>query len=61
MIEYEPPRQRPDGEPVTFDKQLTDLAFRLAGEDRFLVLEAASKLRRFRETAAKAVAELGLI
>lgn len=44
-----------------FDQRLTDLAFRLAGEDRFLVLEAASKLRRYKEEALKAIEALGRV
>ena len=41
-----------------FDQQLTDLAFRLAGNDRFLVLEAASKLRRWDEWRVTVRAQL---
>lgn len=45
----------------TFDQQLTALAFRLSGNDRFTVLEAASKLRRYREIGVRVKAELDLL
>lgn len=44
-----------------FDKKLTDLAFRLSGEDRFTVLEAVSKLRRTRREAQRAIEALRLV
>lgn len=43
------------------EARLTNLAFRLADEDRFLVLEAASKLRRWEAWRVKTRQALDLI
>ena len=46
---------------ITFDKDLTDLAFRLTGNDRYLILQAASQLRQWNEWRTKVRAQLDLI
>lgn len=43
------------------DQKLTAIAFKLEGEDRFLVLEAVSELRRTRREAQRAIEALRLI
>jgi hypothetical protein len=43
-----------------FDRELTNLAFRLTGNDRFTVLEAASRLRRWEEWRVQVRATLDL-
>lgn len=43
------------------DKQLTDLAFRLAGDDRQLVLTALTKLRAVDEFRIRVKAQIDLL
>jgi hypothetical protein len=43
------------------DKQLTDLAFRLTGDDRQLVLQAASQLRQWEAWRHRVKAQLDLL
>lgn len=49
-------------DPIEFDKLLTEIALqRLKGDDRYAVLEAASRLRRYRELGAQVKATLELL
>jgi hypothetical protein len=48
-------------DPNDLDKRLTDLAFRLAGDDRFTVLEAASRLRQWEAWRVRVKQQLDLL
>ena len=48
-------------DPIAFDKELTAVAFRNAGNDRHTILRAASELRQWREWRLKVMAQLDLI
>lgn len=48
-------------DPIAFDKELTDVAFRNAGNDRLTILQAASELRQWREWRLKVRAQLDLL
>jgi hypothetical protein len=52
----------PMADPNDLDKELTEIALqRLTGNDRYAVLEAASRLRRWREWHATIERPIGLI